>query len=89
MIQIYHNSRCGKSRNCLAQIQYSKKKFEVINYLVNPPTYDELSSIIKKLDKNPTELVRKKEKLWIENFKDKKFNDEETIAILISNPILI
>ncbi|MDI5949809.1 arsenate reductase family protein [Flavobacterium sp. LB2P84] len=89
MIQIYHNSRCGKSRNCLAFIENSKKEFEVINYLINPPTYEELSAIIEKLNRKPIELVRQKEKIWIENFKDQKMNDKQIIQALISNPILI
>jgi arsenate reductase len=89
MIQIYHNSRCGKSRNCLAFVENSKKDFEVINYLINPPSFEELSDIIKKLNIRPIELVRQKEKIWIENFKDQKMNDEQIIEAMISNPILI
>ena len=89
MIQIYHNSRCGKSRNCLAFVENSKKEFEVINYLINPPSFEELSDIIKKLNIRPIELVRQKEKIWIENFKDQKMNDEQIIQAMISNPILI
>lgn len=89
MIQIYHNSRCGKSRNCLALVENSKKEFEVINYLINPPSFEELSDIIKKLNIRPIELVRQKEKIWIENFKDQKMNDEQIIEAMISNPILI
>jgi arsenate reductase len=89
MIQIYHNSRCGKSRNCLAFIENSKKEFEVINYLINPPSFEELSDIIEKLNIKPLELVRQKEKIWIENFKEQNMNDEQIIEAMISNPILI
>jgi arsenate reductase len=89
MIQIYHNSRCGKSRNCLAFMENSKKEFEVINYLINPPSFEELSDIIEKLNIKPIELVRQKEKIWIENFKEQNMNDEQIIEAMISNPILI
>ncbi|MDI5894895.1 arsenate reductase (glutaredoxin) [Flavobacterium algoritolerans] len=89
MIQIYHNSRCGKSRNCLAFIENSKKEFEIINYLTNPPSFEELSAIIQKLNIKPIELVRQKEKIWIENFKDQKLNDEQIIQAMITHPILI
>jgi arsenate reductase len=89
MIQIYHNSRCGKSRNCLAFVENSKKEFEVINYLINPPSFEELSDIIEKLNIKPIELVRQKEKIWIENFKEQNMNDEQIIEAMISNPILI
>jgi arsenate reductase len=89
MIQIYHNSRCGKSRNCLALLENSKKEFEVINYLINPPSFKELSVIIEKLNIKPIELVRQKEKIWIEIFRDKKMNSEEIIQAMVDNPILI
>ena len=89
MIQIYHNSRCGKSRNCLAFVEDSKKEFEVINYLINPPSFEELSAIIEKLNIKPIALVRQKEKIWIENFKNQNLNDEQIIQAMISNPILI
>jgi arsenate reductase len=89
MIQIYHNSRCGKSRNCLEYIKNSKKEFEVIHYLINPLSFEELSTIIHKLNIQPIELVRQKEKIWIENFKDTVMNEEQIIETMVSNPILI
>ena len=89
MIQIYHNSRCGKSRECLIFLQNSGNEFEIINYTKEILTFDELKIIIKKLDIKPMALVRKKEKIWIENFKNKDFNNDEIIKILIENPILI
>jgi len=89
MIQIYHNSRCSKSRQCLSLIENSGKKFEVIKYLENPPTNTELSEIISKLELDPIDLVRKKEKIWIEEFKNKVLPPNEIIDIMAKNPILI
>jgi arsenate reductase len=89
MIQIYHNSRCGKSRECLAFLEKSGQEYEIIKYLEDVPTFDELKEIIKKLGIKPIELVRRKEKIWMENFKDKQLSDDEVIQAMISNPILI
>lgn len=89
MIQIYHNSRCSKSRQCLSLIQNSGNKFEVIKYLENPPTVYELTNLILKLGIEPIDLVRKKEKLWIENYKNKVLSSNELIEIMSKNPILI
>ena len=89
MIQIYHNSRCGKSRECLAFLEDSGKEFEVTKYLENVPTFDELKSIIEKLNSKPIEVVRQKEKIWLENFKNTTMTDDEIIQAMISNPILI
>lgn len=89
MIQIYHNSRCGKSRECLAFLEKSGQEYEIIKYLEDVPTFDELKEIIKKLGIKPIELVRRKEKIWTDNFKDKPLSEDEIIQAMISNPILI
>jgi len=89
MIQIFHNSRCGKSRECLAFIKDSGKEFEVIKYLENVPTIEELTEIIRKLNIKPLELVRQKEKIWIDTYKNKTMTDHEIIKAMIKNPILI
>lgn len=89
MIRIYHNSRCTKSRECLAFLENSGQEYEIIKYLDDVPTFGELMEIIQKLGIKPIELVRRKEKIWIETFKDKPLTDEEIIHAMILNPILI
>lgn len=89
MIQIYHNSRCGKSRECLAFIEQTGNEFEIIKYLEQIPTFDELSEIIDKLKIKPLELVRIKEKVWLVNYKNKTMSETEVIQAMIDNPILI
>jgi arsenate reductase len=89
MIQIFHNPRCGKSRNSLALLDESGQEYEIVKYLEHPPTISELVSLLKKLNKKPLELVRQKEKLWVENFKNKTLTDDEVIEAMVENPILI
>jgi arsenate reductase len=89
MIQIYHNPRCGKSRNCVAFIEAAGKEYEIIKYLENPPTTDEVVLLLKRLNITSLELVRQKEKIWTENFKNIKITDETTIQALVAYPILI
>lgn len=89
MIKIYHNPRCGKSREGLDLVEKSGKEFEIVKYLTDVPSREELQSILKKLGITPIELVRQKEELWVKNFKGKEWSDEEIINIMIENPILI
>lgn len=89
MIKIYHNPRCGKSREGLTIIENSGQEFEIVRYLENVPSKEELKSILKMLDIKPIDLVRQKEKIWIENFKNKNLSDEAIIDAMIENPILI
>ncbi|MCM0668052.1 arsenate reductase (glutaredoxin) [Flavobacterium tyrosinilyticum] len=89
MIQIYHNPRCGKSRNCLAFIEKSNQDFEIIPYLTETPTFEQLKKLLVQLNLEPIQLVRTKEKIWIENFKGKTLSNDEIINAMVENPILI
>lgn len=89
MIQIYHNPRCGKSRTCLAFIEQSKQEYEIIQYLTETPTFEELKTLLEKLELQPIQLVRIKEKIWIENYKGKSLTNQEIIQAMVDNPILI
>lgn len=89
MLQILHNPRCGKSRNCLAFATESEVEFEIINYIENPLSIDDLKILIKKLGIKPLELVRQKETIWVENYKGKSMTDDAIIKALAKNPILI
>ena len=88
-IEIYHNNRCGKSRGALELLQKSGNEISVIDYLKNPPTPKELKNVLSKLDLNVKSIIREKEKVFIENFKNKNFTEEEWIQILCEHPILI
>ena len=89
MLQIYHNSRCTKSRKCLAFLEKTGQEYEVVKYLEAIPSIPELEAIIKKLGIKPIELIRQKEKIWTENFKGKILSEREIIQAMISYPILI
>ncbi|MGN6647454.1 MAG: arsenate reductase (glutaredoxin) [Cytophaga sp.] len=89
MIQIYHNPRCQKSRTALEYIESTGEKIEVIEYLKTPPTVKELTAVLALLKVKPLDIVRKKEALYIEKYKDKSFTDAQWIKILVENPILI
>lgn len=89
MITIYHNPRCGKSRECLAFLETSNQQFEVVKYLETPLNFNELSVIIQKLKITPIELIRTKEAIWMDNFKGKTLSDNEIIQSMVDYPILM
>ncbi len=89
MIKIYHNPRCRKSREGLQILEESGKDFEIVKYLENTPTKEELSDIIKLLGIKPIDLVRKNESIWKENYKNKQLSDNKIITAMIENPKLI
>ncbi|KDN54392.1 arsenate reductase (glutaredoxin) [Flavobacterium seoulense] len=89
MIEVYHNPRCGKSRNCLAFLDNANQEYKIIKYLEEVPTAEELTDLLKKLNLKPIELVRQKEKIWIEQYKNQELTDEAIIQAMAANPILI
>ncbi len=89
MLKIYHNARCSKSREGLEILKNSGKDFEIKEYLKDPLSENELEQLINKLDITPIQLVRKNEKIWKENYKDKDLSDRELITVMVKNPKLI
>ena len=45
---IYHNPKCGTSRNTLEMIRKSGVEPQVIEYLKTPPSREELVDLIKR-----------------------------------------
>ncbi|WP_282135825.1 arsenate reductase (glutaredoxin) [Seonamhaeicola maritimus] len=89
MIKIYHNNRCSKSRLGVAALEESGKDFEIVKYLENVPSKEELQEIINLLGIKPIELVRKNEAIWKQNYKGKDLTDSEIISTMVENPKLI
>jgi arsenate reductase len=87
----YHNPRCRKSREGLQLVEGKNVEFELVEYLKNPPTKDQLKFILEKMGKKPLEVIRSQEKLFKELKLSKKDNrtDDAWIEIMVENPILI
>jgi len=60
-LKIYHNPRCSKSRQTLALLTERGIQPEIVLYLENPPSVDELKNILDSLGMSASQLVRKKE----------------------------
>ena len=88
--KIYHNARCSKSRATVAILEQNDVDFEVVNYLVNPPSESELKSILKDLDISARELLRRGESKFKElGLSDKSLSEEHLIKSMLEFPILI
>ncbi|WP_445382310.1 arsenate reductase (glutaredoxin) [Robiginitalea sp. IMCC43444] len=89
MVQIYHNPRCRKSREGLEYLKGISADIEIIEYLKNPLSPEQLRSLLKKLHMSPWELLRKNEAIWKEKYKGKEISADELIGIMTENPKLI
>ena len=89
--KIYHNPKCGKSRQTLALLQEKGITPDIVEYLKTPPTEKELDEILKQLRREPQEVMRTKEATFKElglKASDSR-NRKEWIKLMIQNPILI
>ena len=89
-VKIYHNPRCGKSRQTLLLLQQQGIEPEIVEYLKTPPNAQELNDILQKLDLEPRALMRKNETQYKANGLDDTSLDRQTlITAMIEHPILI
>lgn len=89
MLKIYHNPRCSKSREGCQILKDSNQDFEIVEYLKNPLSANELKELIRILNIEPIDLVRKKEDIWKANYAGKELSDEEIIEAMTEHPKLI
>lgn len=89
MIQILHNPRCSKSRECLLVLQEKIDTFEIVNYLDGVLSEDDIRQILKKLNCKPLDIIRIKDELFIEHYKNRVLSDDEWVSEMTKNPKLI
>ena len=88
-MELIHNPRCSKSRQAKQILEENGVKFEVREYLKDGLTVAELTDIIEKLGKKPSEILRKGEAVYKEQFKGKEFTEQEWIQVMVEYPKLI
>ena len=87
---IYHNPRCSKSRQTLQLLHDNNIEPEIVEYLQTPPNHQQLDSILRGLNMEPRELMRKNEEEYkTNNVSDESLTRDQLIEIMIANPRLI
>ena len=88
--KIYHNSRCSKSRATVAILEQNEVDFDVVNYLIEPPSESELRAILSDLGISARELLRKGESKYKElELSNKSLSEDYLIKAMHEFPILI
>lgn len=89
-VQIYHNPACGTSRNTLALIRNTGIKPEVIEYLITPPSKDQLIKMIQDSGLSVRDVLRKNVDAYTElNLDDANWTNEQLLDAMLEHPILI
>ncbi len=89
-ITIYHNPKCGTSRNTLALIRNTGEEPVIIEYLIDVPTKLRLKELIAAMALPVRDVMRQKEKIYEElQLADAKWSDDALIDFMLQHPILI
>ncbi|AFM59169.1 MULTISPECIES: glutaredoxin-dependent arsenate reductase [Enterobacter] len=89
-ITIYHNPACGTSRNTLEMIRNSGTEPEIILYLDNPPSRDELIKLISDMGISVRALLRTNVEPYEQlGLAEETFTDDQLIGFMLQYPILI
>jgi arsenate reductase len=89
-ITIYHNPKCGTSRNVLAAIREAGHDPQVIEYLKTPPSRDTLEGLIARAGDGARGLLRAKESLVKElGLDDADVSDAQIVDAMVAHPILL
>jgi arsenate reductase len=90
MVKIFHNPKCGTSRNTLALIRNSGVEPEVVLYLETPPSKQQLTKLIADMSIPVRDVLRQKGTPYEElDLGNTKWSDEELIDFMVAHPILI
>lgn len=87
---IYHNPKCGTSRNTLALIRNAGIEPQVIEYLATPPDRDTLRSLIERAGLTVRQALREKGTPFQElGLYDASLTDDALLDAMLAHPILI
>lgn len=87
---MYHNPNCSKSRETLQILEDNHLNPDIIEYLQQPPTAQELKDVIKMLGVSARDLLRTTEPEYREaDLDDDTLTNDEIIDAICQYPALL
>ncbi|MBL1406702.1 MAG: arsenate reductase (glutaredoxin) [Rhizobiales bacterium] len=88
-ITIWHNPRCSKSRQTLELLTIQGIKPQIVEYLKQAPSLEDIKSVLDKLGLEPRAIMRKGEAVYKELNLKEVTDDKALIQAMFEHPILI
>ena len=76
-MKYFHNPRCRKSREGLSILEEKGLKPNIIYYLKEPLSKEDIIEVVNLLNISALDLIRKNEPIFKEKFKGKKLSENE------------
>ena len=87
---IYHNPRCTKSRLTLGILEEKGIDFQIIKYLDDTPSVEELKLLLEQLKLDARSFMRTHEAPYVDNnLADETLSEADLIQAMVDHPILI
>ncbi len=89
-MKIFHKSSCITCKKTISQADRMSADIEKRDFFKDPFSESELKKIIKMTGKKPSELLRKRDKMFKElDLENKKKTDSQIIKLMVKYPGLI
>ncbi|HEY8880322.1 MAG TPA: arsenate reductase (glutaredoxin) [Roseateles sp.] len=89
-ITLFHNPKCGTSRNVLALIRHAGLEPRIVEYLNTPPSRDEIRALAKATGQPLRALLREKEAAFTElGLADPALGDDALLDAIEQHPVLL
>lgn len=87
--KLFFNPDCSKCREAKGLLEGQGCEFEIIEYLKDIPSAEEIAELLSVLKLRPLDLIRQGEELFVSNYSNKTLSDAKWIEIMVQHPILI
>ncbi len=89
-MKVFHKSSCITCKKSISEIERINADIEKRDFFKDPLSETELKKIVKMSGKKPSELLRKRDKIYKElDLENKKKTDAQIIKLMIKYPGLI
>ena len=89
-LKVFHKSTCITCKKTITELERMKQDVETRDFFKDPLSVGELNKIIRLTGKKPSELLRKRDKMYKElDLENAKKTDQEIIELMVKYPGLI
>ena len=89
-ITLFHNPRCGTSRNVLALIRHAGLEPRIVEYMKTPPSRDEIRALAAATGQPLRALLREKEAVFAElGLAEPTLSDDALLDAIGQHPVLL
>ncbi|PID59364.1 MAG: arsenate reductase [Ignavibacteriae bacterium] len=89
-ITVYEKPTCTTCRKTIKMLNEMEVDFDKVNYYIKPFTKNKLKTLLKKMNMQPSELLRKNEAAYKKlDVKNNKYTEAQILDFMIANHDLV